>query len=96
MYSFDWWLNLATCAGITILAGPVWSLNRRKRRRHLVRQADAQARDDSEFRTRMRKIFGEKLDGDVNDWRRIDEVCLVFGYSLLLGSAVARVLFPGA
>jgi len=94
MFSFDWWLNLATFAGIAILAIPVWDLNLRKRRLHRVRQADKEAENDSDFRALTRRILFEKHKKNVEDWRRRDQVCLLLGYCLLLGAAATRVVFP--
>ncbi|SNR44446.1 hypothetical protein [Puniceibacterium sediminis] len=94
MFTFAWWLNLATFAGIAILAVPVWSLNSRKRKLHQVRQADQSAEDDSDFRSKTRKILKDMHEKDVAGWRWRDHFCLLVGYVLLLGSAFLRVLFP--
>lgn len=94
MFSFHWWLNLATFSGIAILAVPVWDLNTRKRRLHLVQQAEEQAEDDSDFRTRTRRILAERHKKNVEGWRRRDQVCLFAGYILLLGAAALRIVFP--
>lgn len=87
-----WWLNLATLVGIAILAVPTWSLNRRKKRLQAVR--DALAQDAQTFRASVREILHDKQNRDVSDWRRIDELCLIAGYLLLLGSAFARLWVP--
>ena len=94
MASMAWGLNLATFLGIAILAVPVWSLNTRKRKLHQVRQADADARSDSDFRTRTRRILADKHRKNVEDWRGIDQICLIVGYALLLGAALLRVVLP--
>ena len=94
MASMAWWLNLATFLGIAILAVPVWSLNTRKRKLHQVRQADADAGSDSDFRTRTRRILSDKHRKNVEDWRGIDQICLIVGYALLLGAALLRVILP--
>lgn len=92
MFTYAWWLSLATCLGIAILAVPVWSLNARKRDRHMIQAADRSARNDSDFRLRTRKILLGRHDRQVNDWRRRDEICLLVGYTLVLGSALMRVI----
>ena len=94
MASLAWGLDLATLIGIAILAAPVWSLNTRKRKLHQVRQADADAGSDSDFRTQTRRILAEKHRKSVEDWRGIDQICLVIGYALLLSAALLRVLPP--
>ncbi len=94
MASLAWGLNLATFIGIAILAVPVWSLNTRKRKLHQVRQADADAKSDSDFRTKTRGILADKHKKNVEDWRRIDQICLIVGYALLLGAALLRVILP--
>jgi membrane protein implicated in regulation of membrane protease activity len=94
MLSLHWWLNLATFAGIAILAVPVWDLNTRKRKLHQVRRAEKEAEDDSDFRARTRKILSEKHKVNVEGWRRRDQVCLLAGYVLLLGAAALRIVFP--
>jgi hypothetical protein len=89
-----WWLNLASTAGIAILAVPTWSLNFRKKKLKTIR--DALPRDPDSFRARVRAIVEDKWGRDVSDWRRIDEVCLLVGYLCVLGSAVARMFVaPG-
>ena len=95
MFSFPWWLNLATFLGIAILAVPVWSLNTRKRKLHQVRSADQNAENDSDFRAKTRAILSDKHKKNVEDWRPIDQFCLVIGYVLLLGASLLRVLSPG-
>jgi hypothetical protein len=94
MASLAWGLNLATFLGIAILAVPVWSLNTRKRKLHQVRQADSDAKSDSDFRTKTRGILADKHKKNVEDWRRIDQICLIVGYALLLGAALLRVILP--
>ena len=92
MALLTWWLNLATFIGIAVLAVPVWSLNTRKRKLHQVRQTDADAKSDSDFRTKTRGILADKHRKNVEDWRGIDQICLVVGYALLLGAALLRVV----
>ncbi len=87
-----WWLDLASALGILILAVPVWSLNLRKKRLQAVR--DALPLDPQSFRDRVQRIVHDKRNRDVADWRRIDEVCLVLGYLLLLGAAMIRLGLP--
>lgn len=89
-----WWLNLASAAGIAILAVPTWSLNNRKKKLQAVR--DALPQEPATFRDSVRTILKDKRDRDVSEWRRIDELCLWAGYLLLLGSAVLRLLVPAA
>ena len=96
MASLAWGLDLATLIGIAILAVPVWSLNTRKRKLHQVREADAVARSDSDFRTRTRRILADKHRKNVEGWRSIDQICLVVGYALLLGAALLRVVLPAS
>ncbi|MEM5582142.1 MULTISPECIES: hypothetical protein [unclassified Roseibium] len=94
MFSFGWWLNLATFSGIALLAVPVWDLNSRKRRLHQVQQADNEAENDSQFRARTRKILAEKHRKNVEGWRWRDQACLLIGYILLLGAAAVRIACP--
>ena len=87
-----WWLDLASVAGIAVLAVPVWSLNARKRRRQRLRRSAPS--DPGGLRARLRPRLEAIGDRAVGDWRRIDEICLVIGYALLLGAAVARLFLP--
>lgn len=95
MWTFAWWLNVASLAGIATLSVPVWSLNKRKRRLLAIKQADHTAKDANDFRKRTRAILVSKQKKNIEDWRSIDQTCLMIGYALLLGSALLRVLFPG-
>jgi hypothetical protein len=89
-----WWLDLATLAGIAILAVPVWSLNFRKKKLQEIRRSlPAQP---TTFKDRVKSILKDKHNRDVTDWRQVDEVCLMIGYLLLLGSAVFRLFVPVA
>lgn len=87
-----WWLNLASLLGIAILAVPTWSLNRRKKMLQAVR--DALPQDPNSFRDSVKTILTDKRNKDVADWRRIDEICLLAGYLLLLGSSFLRLFVP--
>ncbi len=87
MFSVPWWLNLATFSGILILAVPVLSLNARKRNLHRVKTTDETAANDSDFRKQMRDILSDKQKDSVETWRGIDQICLLLGYILLLGSS---------
>lgn len=91
--ALHWWLNFASMAGIAVLAVPVWSLNRRKKRRHGLRTAKVPA--PGTLRARLRPRLEAIGDRAVADWRRIDEWCLWGGYALLLGAAVARLFVQG-
>lgn len=88
------WLNLATFLGIAILAVPTWSLNVRKKKLQLIRDADSTNPDAGNFRSRVRAILRDKRERDVSDWRRRDEICLMIGYLLVLGSAAIRAAAP--
>jgi hypothetical protein len=92
--AMHWWLNLASAAGIAVLAVPAWSLNVRKKRLQEIREALPEA--PARFRDRVRAILRDKRGREVADWRPIDERCLALGYLLLLGSAVLRLLLPAA
>ena len=87
-----WWLDLATFAGIAILAVPVWSLNFRKKALKQIR--DALPAEPATFKDRVKSILKDKHNRDVTDWRQVDEICLTVGYLLLLGSAVLRLFVP--
>ena len=87
-----WWLNLTSLIGIATLAVPTWSLNKRKKKLQAVRKAMPQ-RPDS-FRGSVKGILTDKWNREVSDWRRIDEICLLAGYLLLLGSSFARLWVP--
>jgi len=89
-----WWLNLASLAGIAILAVPAWSLNFRKKRLREIR--DALREEPVSFRDHVRGILSDKWNKDVSDWRRVDEVCLFAGYALVFISALLRLFFPVA
>ena len=87
-----WWLDLATLAGIAILAVPVWSLNLRKKKLKQIR--DALPAEPVTFKDRVKSILKDKHNRDVTDWRQIDEICLAVGYALLLGGALLRLFVP--
>lgn len=87
-----WWLNLTALIGIAILAVPTWSLNRRKKRLQAVR--DALPQEPKTFRDSVKGILTDKRNKEVSDWRWIDEICLIVGYLLLLGSSFARLWVP--
>ena len=36
----------------------------------------------------------DKHRKNVEDWRGIDQICLIVGYALLLGAALLRVVLP--
>jgi hypothetical protein len=90
----EWWLNLASFLGVAVLAGPVWSLNFRKKRLQQIRDLEAAGGSAEAFRGRIRAILRSKRERDVADWRRVDEFCLAGGYLLVLGSAGLRLLLP--
>jgi len=94
MLTYPWLLNLASFAGIATLAVPVWSLNKRKRRLQAVKQANLDAKSDKDFRSKTLAILSDKQKKSVEDWRAIDECCLIVGYGLLLGSAFLRIAIP--
>lgn len=95
MFSVLWWLNLATFSGILILAVPVLSLNARRRNLHRVKTTDETAASDSDFRKQVRVILSNKYKDSVERWRGIDQVCLMLGYFLLLGSSFLRLFVDG-
>lgn len=90
--TIHWYLNLASAAGIAILAIPVWSLNYRKKKLKAI--TDALPEKPETFKEKVRKIAHDKWGRAVSDWRGIDEICLWIGYVLLLGSAIARLFVP--
>lgn len=87
-----WWLNLSSFFGILILAVPAWSLNFRRKKLKEIKDALPEAPDT--FREKVRSILKDKRERDVSDWRPIDELCLILGYLLLLGSAIIRLFVP--
>ena len=89
-----WWLNLFALIGVAVLAVPVWSLNFRKKKLKAIREALPEEPDS--FRKRVGEILKDKSGRDVEDWRRIDEICLLVGYVCLLGSAFLRLFVPAA
>lgn len=89
---FRWWLDFFTFLGIAILAVPVWSLNTRRKKLKAIQDALPDA--PQSFRERVRQILKDKRGRDVADWRRVDELCLIFGYGFLLGSSVLRLFLP--
>jgi hypothetical protein len=95
MFTYPWWLNLATFIGILILAVPVLSLNSRKRKLHRVKTSDTTATTDSDFRTQVRGILSEKHKDNIERWRGRDQFCLLTGYTLLLGASFLRLLVSG-
>lgn len=91
---WHWWLNLASTAGIAVLAIPVWSLNQRKKKLQEIR--DALPREAATFKDHVKTILKDKRNREVSDWSPVDERCLVIGYLLLLGSSVIRLFIPVA
>lgn len=96
MFDIHWWLNFASFIGIATLSVPVWSLNSRRKRLQDLRDADRTAASDSEFRSSARSILIDRRKTHVEDWRRIDEICLAIGYTALFGSTALRLFFPAA
>ena len=88
---YHWWLNLASTVGIAVLAVPTWSLNSRKKKKKIQ---ESLPKDPVTFRDHVKGILKDKWERDISDWRRIDEVCLVVGYLLLLGSSLFRLFIP--
>lgn len=88
-------LNLLSALGIGILSVPAFSLNFRKRQLDRIEtivgkraeRGEASALDD--IATELRR----GAERDLNQWRPIDQTCLRWGYFLLLGPAIVRVLF---
>jgi hypothetical protein len=93
MPDIHWMLNFGTTIGILVLAVPAWSLNGRRKRLQALRDLDRAATSDDTFRARARQILIERHRRNVDDWRRIDEICLLAGYLLLLGSSGLRLAF---
>jgi hypothetical protein len=92
--AFQVWLNLASFAGVAVLAVPTWSLNVRKKKLQAIRDADAPGATADGFRAKVRGILRDKRERDVADWRRTDELCLITGYLLVLGASALRVAEP--
>lgn len=89
-------LNAATFLGILILAVPVWSLNRRKRALAALPPAKTPPAGDDAApgAVAAEQLLAEIRSGAtgwVNDWRPIDQKCLLAGYVLLLGSSFLRI-----
>lgn len=93
MVDTAFWLNLASFAGVAVLAVPVFSLNSRRKRLQDLRDADRQVKDDGEFRSKARRILIDRRRKDIEDWRPFDEKCLRVGYGLLFASAFLRLFF---
>ncbi len=91
-----WWQNAAAFAGIAVLAVPVLSLNRRKKRLQRLRDIVAQRGESGDRRAldRVGEALGRARERDVALWRRADEICLFLGYFLVLGSAGSRLFWP--
>lgn len=94
MFTLQWFLNLASFGGVAILSVPVWSLNFRRKQLHRHKVADREEHDTESFRARGRKVLLDRHKRNVEDWRPVDQACLLAGYLLLLGSAFLRLLFP--
>lgn len=94
--SILWWQNAAAFAGVAILAVPVLSLNRRKKRLQRLRDIVARRGESGDARAldRVSDELSRKRESDVAIWRQLDEVCLFAGYLLLLGSAASRLFWP--
>jgi hypothetical protein len=90
----EWYLDLATFAGIVILSVPVWHLNRNRKILQRIRDADRAGADDADFRSRVRRIAEEKQGEKVGEWRWWQEACLWVGYGLVFGSAFGRLVLP--
>ncbi len=87
-----WWLNFATMIGIALLAIPAWSLNFRKKKLQQIK--DALPEEPAAFKDRVQSVLKDKRERQVADWRRIDEVCLILGYALVLASSLIRLWVP--
>lgn len=87
-------LNIASAAGIAVLAVPAFSLNFRKKTLARITRV-VNRRKPGEDKSAL-DIIAEELESDANQranrWRRVDELCLVIGYLLLLGSSILRVI----
>ncbi len=91
--SIVWIQNAMTASGILVLSVPAFSLNHRKKAlsrivklvRNRRQHGDTSALDAiaDELRTEREQQVGR--------WYRLDEVCLLLGYVLLLGAAVWRL-----
>lgn len=92
-----WWINLAACLGIAILAVPAFSLNMRKKT--LERLRGIVARRGATGSGPALEAVAAELQAEqelaVARWRPVDEVCLYAGYFLLLGASVARLFLDG-
>lgn len=86
-------LDISSAAGILILSVPAFSLNFRKktlaRIGAIVRSR--RQRGDSGALDTIAAELEEDATRRAHGWRRIDEICLFIGYTLLLGAAIGRV-----
>lgn len=85
-------LDFASAAGIAILSVPAFSLNFRKKKLARIKRI-VQSRESGKEKRALDTIAAElhvEATEKVNRWRRADEICLLIGYLLLLGSALAR------
>lgn len=85
-------LDVAGAAGIAILSVPAFSLNFRKKKLARITRI-VQSRKRGEEKRALDTIAAElhlEATERANRWRRADEVCLLIGYLLLLGSAFTR------
>ena len=77
-----------------MLAVPAFSLNFRKKTLARITRV-VNRRKPGEDKSAL-DIIAEELESDANQranrWRRVDELCLVIGYLLLLGSSILRVI----
>jgi hypothetical protein len=88
-----WWLDLAGFFGILVLAVPAWSLNlRQKNLQRIVDIIDTRggAQSPATVVDEVAEELRKRREAAANRWRRADEICLVIGYVLLLGSAALR------
>lgn len=85
-------LDVAGAAGIAILSVPAFSLNFRKKTLARITRI-VQSRKRGEEKRALDTIAAElQLEAaeKAHRWRRADEICLLIGYLLLLGSAFVR------
>jgi len=87
-------LNLATFAGIAILAIPVVFSDARKRKAAEIDEQAKAAKDGAA--ADLVNGATKRANHWATRWRWIDRMCLYVGYIFLLGAAAVRVFWPQA
>lgn len=90
----EFYVNLFAFFGISVLAVPTLMANKRKKRlarlEHVLSESNLQKRN-KEIQAIADELLTHIKRKTVN-WNRIDEICLYFGYLMLLGSSIARLI----